>query len=113
MKYLKLFEELEVEPKIGNYVICKLNSKAYGPEFKKFLPTIIGKIVNRQDVFPDKVNYAIRYEEDDVPEEFRDYFISHLKSFNYVRWQNSKDIIFWSENKEDVEAYLEAKKYNM
>jgi len=107
MKYLKLFEAKLNRPEIGDYVIC--DSDELVSRVADFISTHIGRYVIKinSNAFP----YIIYYEEapsglieeEDIDPNNRDKHIGFSK----------KEILFFSKNKEDCEAYLAAKKYNL
>lgn len=103
----KLFEELnEGEPKLGDYVIC-CEQESGDDVFDNFLLQNIGQIIARNN---GNYDYGIKY--NDVPKEVLFYFGSQGKH-KLVRPMTKDEIIYWSENKEDLEPYIQSKKYNL
>jgi len=109
MKHLKTFENINThlrtqkeEPKVGDYVICKEIYSTY-PDVKKFTINNIGTIISTSEPYP--FVYLIAYE--NVPYNIKYYFE------NDTLYMSFKEIVEYSENKEDLEAILAANKYNL
>jgi len=116
MKYLKKYEEVSDNLQIGDYVICVCTSFTDG-KIKKFIDTNIGKyvryITNIKDVVDD-FRYAIEY--DNVPPElyrYSDIFSYESGIENICLRVSRNEIIEYSKNKEDLEAIINANKYNL
>lgn len=113
MKYIKKYENVN-RLRIGSYVICQESSDyASGVEnvnkLKKFISKNIGQYVKHLSNvdFP----YAIHY--DNVPDNIMHFFTTdEIKGKNII-WFSRYDILEYSENKEDLEIILNAKKYNL
>jgi len=111
MKYIKTFEDLNTEPKIGDYVL--MNSTMNNINLNKFLADNIGKILNI-DYNNDYTSIEVEYE--DIPSD-----IQYLFGFNTNNLQIGKgfrdfllsSIIDKSENKEDLKYKIDAKKFNI
>ena len=111
MKYIRLYEELSNKPEVGDYVIC---DESDGPtELHIFLSNNIGQLI-KIDKDEDEIEDADLYLRFRVKYEYRD--ISK-KCLNYFSRSNRifflSEIDFWSSNKEDCEAFLDASKYNI
>ena len=100
MRYIKTYEQELNNPKIGDYVICKEESKA---RLDKFLSFNIGRILLRQD---GKYKYIVTF--DNIPEDILDRF-----SVDGERAYSRAEILHFSPNKEDLELYIRASKYNI
>lgn len=101
MKYLRTYESLS-EPEIGDYVYCK-NTTDNNKEFDKFLEFNIGKIMaSLPHLRPGDIYVKFdNFEESGVDG------INH--PVNFLR----DEILYWSKDKEDVEIYMNSKKYNL
>jgi len=118
MKYLKKYENLN-KPQINDYVICEDQDYTNG-ELVDFISKNVGKIVaytkdyeKIEDVFAINYPYIVKYE--NIPEklnglEFGDYLA-------YTRVFSDSEILYHSNNKEDVEKKLSllraTNKYNL
>lgn len=115
MKHLKHYEEENIndEPQIGDFVICDANTGSYrlnnfiknkigvciGPHYSGNKPELKEKLANR---------YKIKY--DNVPDDIeKDYFPFPDKTRSF----HKKDILFFSQNIEDLKTILSANKYNL
>ena len=103
MKYIKKFESLD-EPKIGDYVACE--EELGINELCDFINNTVGKIFKIENSY---YNYAVKF--DNIPQNLNEFFTDF--GYKDCRGFNSNEILFWSENKEDVEEYLMTKKYNI
>ena len=123
MKHLKTYE-FKKEPKIGDYVI--VYEKRGEIEVNDFYKNNIGRIVNlNNNEYSDVAayfdldkewDYWIKF---DIPkslfgevnhlkvEDYSNYFIKGVRPFD------RKEIIYYSPNKEDLEVYIDANKYNL
>lgn len=107
MKHLKIYESYnEGKPKIGDYVICHNTECDEDDQYLyKFLFTTIGQIIGEGSSFN-------RYS--------KTFTIEFPKSEDLLRvWRDNKqvfgleEILFWSDNKEDLEMILNSNKYNL
>ncbi len=113
MRYIKTYENPLLEPKVGDYVICKINwqnIRSYD-EIRFFLKSNIGKII---DILPIitynnkfSVEYIIKY--DKIPKDLKKDFLRRDLTLAITINQ----IEHWSENKEDLTIYIDANKYNL
>jgi len=118
MRYLRTYEHLNDTPTVGDYVICDENNNVNDNDriFNYFLSNNLGKCINIVGS-----EYIIEY--DNIPSKIKHYFHvwkgyrSKDKRYKAVttncRKMNRNEIIYFSNNKEDCEAYLTAKKYNI
>lgn len=105
MKHIKTFEDSNTLPKIGSYVICLEHFDGIKPEFSDFLSNNIGVIVGLPGGERNYTTYQIKYE--NVPISISFLFFDGIRGF-YLR-----EIIDWSDNKEDLEHHIKANKYNL
>lgn len=105
----KLYEKVDSgEPKIGDYVLCyeERNDYLNGKYLNEFYLKNIGKIVNIDD--DRSIPYIIEYE--NIPIKLDVWF--HDLILN-CRNMSRSEIIHWSENKEDLEIFIQSNKYNL
>ena len=83
MKYIKNFESVNRSPKIGDYVILKEIS------------SVIGRII-------------------DISKSFT-YYIKFIGNSNITdrRTFSTDELKYWSENKKELEIYINEQKYNL
>lgn len=128
MKYINLFEEIELEPQVGDYVICVEFDTGLSTKWEKFnyfLSNNIGRIVFIDVLMND---YYITF--DNPPEDILDYAFYTKKSkyikdidkdkyemvndeYTNVAAMDRENIIYWSKNKKKIEVKLTANKYNL
>ena len=107
MKHLKTYESIEKEPQIGDFIICKEYSLK--KEISDFISTNIGKIISDRSLIHD---YTIKYQ--NVPKDLKPYFSYHSSIFGpNCRGIDKENILFFSPDKETIETYLQANKYNI
>ena len=87
MKHVKLFEEIELEPEVGDYVAVKLTRDA--SLIARLLEKHIGKILYKKGI------------------DFQ------VKFGTTTWWIHLDDIVDCSKNKEDLEYYIQKDKYNL
>jgi len=100
MKHIKHFKNTN-KPQAGDYVICIENGGIQA--VKNFVDNNIGiivKVKNRPN-FP----YRVKYE--NIPIEIEEWFTDESREMS------EKEIIHFSKNKEDLEIYIQANKYNL
>lgn len=114
MKYIKYFESNL--PKKGDYVSVKHSSMNLYPGLDIYLNTTPGLIVNDEKINKDYGYKIFKVMYEDVPNEYKNWFKRYeinLKGKNkYYHNFNMSHIEFFG-NKEEVEAYSNAKKYNI
>jgi len=122
MKYIKLYENENKWnkvhgslPEIDDYVILQTNNIVTNSAFINFLNTNIGQIFN---IFPadnNKTKYIVQYEY--VPPEFESKFtIRNYKDDTteyFAENVTRNNIAYYSQNKEDIQMYVDAAKYNL
>ena len=109
MKHIKKYEHtIEDEhiqlPQIGDYVICTdKHIASIDKNFDEFLKNNIGKIIKTPS--HNKTSYDVKYRL--IPNNVIIYFTNNIRSFY------PKEILHHSPNKEDLELYVQANKYNI
>jgi hypothetical protein len=113
MKILKFSESLKNSPVIGDYVICKTNEQDYDQaSMKIFLENNIGKVVKiYHGYFPTSSNYIIEY--NNVPKKLKHRFTIISQFPNCVKTFFLDEILYWDNDKEKIEAMINANKYNL
>lgn len=102
--YFKLFEGVDIDkPKVGDYVIC--NEKPLD-----FLSDLIGKVISINNMH-SAAHYQVKFNIDNVPNEYITGFIDYGEKG--VRPMLLSEIVYWSENFEDLEILISSKKYNL
>ena len=116
MKIKRLNESNINEPQIGDYVIC--SDMTDDEKIEEFVNNTIGQIVrfrDPHDSFGASYQFVVKY--DDVPydlneDEFRYDNELYEKGISN-RAMSIGEIEFFSNDKKEVEAYMQAKKYNL
>ena len=115
MKYIKTFENSNNRLDLGDYVICKEIPDMFDKEklynVIKFEENRVGRYIKNK-----KNNGKFRYEVtyDDIPDKFKNfYFIIDHELHLYTRPMSRTEIIYNSKNKEELEAIIAAKKFNI
>lgn len=120
MKYIREFENFDSKPvKVVDYVICDdMISDITGLE--SFISNNIGQLILIDQAYIDKLNsgiertegdeYAYHVKYDNFPKNYHEFCISGTD--NTISFAED-EIIYWSENKEDMEDILLANKYNL
>ena len=114
MKYLKRFENInESEVVVGDYVLLKPKRRDFlDVESIYFFENVVGEVIMIHDNRSDGIIiYSIKY--NNIPGEIIKFF-----NFSYTKgcWHRNfylSDIIFFSKNREDVEDFIQSKKYNL
>ena len=102
----KIFENLNFLPKKGDYI------KYIDERFKyktvyNFFKDNIGQIIKIGTVHgSSQIEYCVKFE--NIPDELKSYFTSNGEDFVTIDY-----IECWSENKDDLETYINTKKYNV
>jgi len=110
MKYIKTYENLTDEPKAGDYVMCEESSETDSViEINDFIKNNIGVIRSISQFIYD-VPYIIEY--DNIPDSLRGIYLG-FPEYNNNRRMSRDEIIHFSSNKEDLEPYIQANKYNL
>jgi hypothetical protein len=112
MKYIKTYENIK-GPEIGDYVVVTPDFKRINAtKFYDFLSNSIGFIGKNEDDLKNE-RYLISYF--DVPESIKGYLNSknYYDSRVWYRYVRKSEIEFYSKNKEEVEFFIQAKKYNL
>jgi len=98
----KLYEKLnDGMPEVGDYVICSKSDFSSD----EFVENNIGKILK-----DDKSNYYPYYiTYDNIPDSLIDRRVNKIATILFKR----KDILYWSKDKEELEAILQTNKFNL
>jgi hypothetical protein len=104
-----LFEKYKNKLEINDYVICVVNDIEYiGVARRFYLPGQEDYIQIKLefDGDDDYYNFISNYNENGmhIPENGKNY---------YLLWLDVINILFYSPNKKDVDAYLQANKFNL
>jgi hypothetical protein len=101
-----LFELNSDEPKIGDYVICQEVSEE-PKNVSEFINNNIGQLVKKPkgQFFMGDYEFWVIFQ--NIPYEIEDVF------YDGIRPMLRKEIKFWSENKEEVELFIQARNYNL
>lgn len=113
MEHLKLYETFISNyknplPKVGQYVIMDATSSS-NSTFKNFVENNIGEIVGLRKYFhltPD-----IRVEYENIPESL--ILITDNRDGKSIFFNYIEDIKYISDDREELEAILASKKYNL
>ena len=105
MKYLKRFETVHTKPKVGDYVICEEDEESTLSDIKLIINNNVGKVVSYDS--NNKYQYDVLYDVD-IPEKIESQFI-----YGNQRQMKTHEIIYWADNKEELEVILNANKYNL
>ena len=112
IKNFKLFENNENKPQIGDYVVLNYKDNyRFSPGFRRniqynindFLNGCIGKIC----LIIEQNKVGVSYEK--IPNNLLDFFYKN----NYYTIAYLEEIEKYSSSKEELELYLQAKKYNL
>jgi len=110
MKYIKTFEFSATESelsRVGNYVIINPDRLKWGPRDKIFFNNTIGQIIKIEENPLSRWNtFRILYNKKDIP-------LSIILNNNNTYLAQSHEIILEYKNKEDLEAFIMSKKYNL
>ena len=118
MKYIKLFEEIENEPQIGEYAIVQTTSElSRNPDVNKYLSANLGEIYHTA-ILDGKKKYYVKYY--NMPEDIGMFFIRQLKG-DFTRYEfehfsypfTKEEIIHHAKDPKDLEIYLIANKLNL
>ena len=116
MKHIKLYEKYNKSPKLGDYVICyeselDRDDDEDDKRCKDFLSKNIGIIV-KVDYKKGSSNFDYLVQYFNIPENLYIYF-KFKETLKGCRAMYKNEIVEWSKDKEDMEAILNAKKYNL
>lgn len=117
MRYIKTYENIN-EPQVGDYVIGY--SLYFSDKTNNFLKNNIGKIIDSENNAYNNPEYRVQYE--DVP----DNVVDSVDFYTFVPYEGNRfakrvyfvklvksEINHFSKNKEDLEPYINANKYNL
>jgi len=110
MKYIKLFENLTIEPEIDDYVLMRINLETYymKDEVNNFINNNIGQIV-RIDEDEIRITYH------NIPDNIKDWFREHkyTDKIIYTRILNKNKIVAIGKTPEEVKINKVVNKYNL
>ena len=109
MKHLKLYEMIEDEPQLGDYIIFKeasFSNYKHSKDAIKFMKNNLGKIVDI-DIDNKKPYYLIQYEKILKP-PIMDFYTQDGNRNS--RWITKEEIEYFSKNKKDLKIYIDASK---
>lgn len=110
MKYIKLYENLNTL-KVGDYVIVK-QCDWMTEEFYEFVNINIGKVVKLyHNNGYEKCTVEFETNLPSIPTWDTNFYPDGTNNFNYFFVID--DIEYWSKNREDLEVYINARKYNL
>lgn len=107
MRYLKTFENLNIEPEVGDYVICETNEGFAKNVINSIISRNIGQIIKITD---DYYKYLVYYD-CDIPPNLKGFFNDNEDG--HCRLLGINEIKHISKNKKDLEIILNANKYNL
>jgi len=113
MKHIRKFNEKR-RLKTGDYVLVKLDTYTQSTDriiqAKEYINTHIGKLININNTRLDDVRIEYR----DVPEHIRSYFGTSNKDENaYYRSVDIDKIVEFGSTPEELEVFLQSKKFNL
>lgn len=116
MKHLKTYEIIERENEkptipIGKFVICDDDYKD-DEMFNDFIINIVGKVIE-YDFGNNPYYYKIEYDDDDVPVEYAESNFLQNDYGNYFRYAGETEFIKVGDTKEELEMFINTKKYNI
>jgi len=105
MKHIKTFEDIKPTPKIGDYILCKRVNHSWD---RIFLSENIGQIVGPSSILLD---FLVKYDID-LTKYSRDSFQLKKDPDGYRNIEKSI-IEYFSPNRNDLEAILDQRKFNI
>ena len=105
MKYIKYYEKRVEDIDINDYVIVDYND-IFTSKIALYLKNTIGRV---KSALGETIYVDYGY---NVPKELQQYF-SRADYGDYIKIVKAKDIIFSSQDRKDVEAYLNSNKFNI
>jgi hypothetical protein len=111
MKHVKKYETHNIEPKVGDYVICyreiDMDSSDIYKILHRFINNNIGLIVSK---YTGDTLYVVRYY--DIPLEISGFF-SHGGIFDDCINIFEHDMLYFSDNREELKLKFHTIKYNL
>lgn len=98
------------QPEIGDYVLTRIEDP-FADEMMRvdgFLQTNIAQVVGREFDSGKDERLILQFSEPS-----KDYLVNTHFTRDMKRFIDRNDITHWSKNKEDLEDFLAAKKYNL
>jgi hypothetical protein len=100
----KIFEHLNFLPKVDDYILINIKTKELPIFFNEFINNTIGRV---SEIFKgNSSQLVVKYL--NIPDNCRDFFENDGNKI-----MNTRDIVCWSEKKEDIEIYINTNKYNI
>jgi len=121
MKYINQYEAVTPQPRIGDYVLCELDPIVNDQDKKliNFVENNIGVIIERKltkssfgEYNRKKFFYSIEYENMRAGRDYDSTYSMKDGTTNVILVFRT-EIQYFSNNREDIEAILTAKKYNL
>ena len=121
MKYIKKYEDVNEYPKVGDYVILKIDYRNFRNLswddrniFGKYINNTIGKIIDYK-YYTDKSLNSIEVEYEDVPQIIINMsnLFKHKRNKNYSYDFQLDDMVDFATTKNELESKLMANKYNL
>lgn len=110
MKYLKMFEKVyqkQPSPKVGDYVIIDYN------EYQITNNIINSKIGHITKKFDEKYDIYIELNDNELKIMKNWHTLWNFKGNIFLLTIYKNNIIYWSDNKEELEVILQSNKYNI
>jgi hypothetical protein len=98
---IRLFEEFNIVPKVGDYVLCEddtIKSVSF------FVSRNIGQIIMNNGI-GDEYPYLVRYS--NIPLDIIDYFDYSSRDFS------KEEILHFSKDIEELKAIISSRKFNL
>jgi len=114
MKHIKTYEHRSLhidEPQVGDYVICRENFIP-DKDMVDFISNNVGHLVMIRGNNIESAafcGYIVQYE--NIPTDIRGF--GRYDNFKNCRLMRRFEILHWSKNKEDLEIYIDTRKYNL
>jgi asparagine N-glycosylation enzyme membrane subunit Stt3 len=97
MKYIKKYETIQDDPKVDDYVLCE--ERTTDDDVRSYIETHVGQIIEIEDKLKTIYNYKVFYKNSN----------RYFGNNGNCRSMDRDEIIYFSENIEDVKAYLKIK----
>ena len=115
MKYIKKFENIDIEPEVGDYVLMRINliDSIKKDEINNYINNTIGQIIQ---IHPSTEEIRIRY--DNIPDNIKDWFRNHKDWIKdngdfYSRILQINKIVAIGKTPEEVILNRDINKYNL
>ena len=114
MMHIKTYEHRSLhidEPQVGDYVICREHFIP-AKDTVDFISNNVGHLVMIKENNIKSAafrGYIVQYE--NIPKDIRGF--GRYYNFENCRLMRRHEILHWSKNKEDLEIYIDVKRYNL